>query len=153
MGVIAIQYQTASDSPLLAAFNREEKISRQCQGPRIQSGRPRVVCGIDRNTGGTWAGVNQHGLFIAVVNCPKRHIPYDPRSRGLLCKVYKGSYWDETDTQFSIPGSSADPGVTVKPSEQPLAYEPIPYDTFTKDKNLGKWVNFVREKTYELRKK
>lgn len=31
--------------------------------------------------------------------------------------------------------------------------EPIPYDTFTKDKNLGKWVNFVRTKTYELRLK
>ncbi len=86
MGIIAIQYQTANDSPLLAAFNREERISRQCTPPRIQSGRPRVVCGIDRNSGGTWAGVNQHGLFIAVVNCPKRNVAYEPRSRGLLCK-------------------------------------------------------------------
>ncbi len=57
MGIIAIQYQTASDSPLLAAFNREERVGRQCQAPRIQSGRPRVVCGIDRNTGGLgWGG-------------------------------------------------------------------------------------------------
>jgi anaerobic selenocysteine-containing dehydrogenase len=49
-------------------------------------------------------------------------------NRGLLCKVYKVSYWDRTDTQFSIPGSSPEPGVTVPPSEQKLAYEPIPYD-------------------------
>jgi putative hemolysin len=28
--------------------------------------------------------------------------------------------------------------------------EPIPCTAFTKDKNLGKWVNFVREKAYEL---
>jgi len=28
--------------------------------------------------------------------------------------------------------------------------EPIPYSTFTHGGNLGKWVNFVREKAYEL---
>ena len=49
-------------------------------------------------------------------------------NRGLLCKVYKVSYWDEVDATFSIPGSSSEPGVTVLPSEQKLAYEPIPYD-------------------------
>ncbi len=86
MGIIAIQYHTASDSPLLIACNREEQLDRESQMPRIQSGRPRVVCGIDKKTGGTWAGVNQHGLFIAVVNCPKRNPPFDPRSRGVLCK-------------------------------------------------------------------
>lgn len=86
MGILAIQYQNASDSPLLVAFNREERSSRLSFPPRIQSGRPRVVCGIDRKAGGTWAGVNQHGLFAAVINCPKRIVPYDPRSRGLLCK-------------------------------------------------------------------
>lgn len=86
MGIIAIQYQTANDSPLLVALNREERTSRPSQVPRIQSGRPRVVCGIDRKAGGTWAGVNQHGLFVAVINCPKRGVPFDPRSRGLLCK-------------------------------------------------------------------
>ena len=31
--------------------------------------------------------------------------------------------------------------------------EPILHETFANDKNFGKWVNFVREKTYELRKK
>jgi anaerobic selenocysteine-containing dehydrogenase len=49
-------------------------------------------------------------------------------NRGLLCKVYKVSYWDDTDTDFSIPGSAAEPGISVPPSKQPLAYEPIPYD-------------------------
>jgi hypothetical protein len=86
MGILAIQYQTATDSPILIAHNREERLNRQSQAPRIQSGRPRVVCGIDRNVGGTWAGVNQHGLFAAVINCPKRNVPPEPRSRGLLCR-------------------------------------------------------------------
>ena len=49
-------------------------------------------------------------------------------NRGLLCKVYKVSYWDQTDVDFSIPGSAAEPGVSVLPSEQALAYEPIPYE-------------------------
>ena len=86
MGILALQYQSASDSPILLALNRDEQLIRPSQPPRIQSGRPRVVCGIDRKAGGTWAGVNQHGLFVAVLNCPKRNVPLDVRSRGLLCK-------------------------------------------------------------------
>lgn len=86
MGILAIQYQTIKDSPLLIAFNREEQLERPSQPPRIQSGRPRIVCGVDRQAGGTWAGVNQHGLFCGVINTPKRHVPFDARSRGLLCK-------------------------------------------------------------------
>jgi hypothetical protein len=86
MGIIALQYQSAADSPVLLALNRDEQFNRPAQSPRIQSGRPRVVCGIDRKAGGTWAGVNQHGLFTAVVNCPKRNVPAEARSRGLLCR-------------------------------------------------------------------
>ena len=86
MGILAIQYQTVPETPVLVALNREENPARLAQPPRIQSGRPRIVCGIDKKTGGTWAGVNQHGLFVAVVNAWKRNVPFDPRSRGVLCK-------------------------------------------------------------------
>jgi uncharacterized protein with NRDE domain len=86
MGIIAVQYHSSKDSPLLVAMNREERFSRQATPPRIQSGRPRVVCGIDKKAGGTWAGVNQYGLFVAVVNCAKKSIPVEPVSRGVLCK-------------------------------------------------------------------
>lgn len=86
MGILAIQYRTLEDAPILVALNREEQTGRQFLPPRIQSGRPRVVCGLDQKTGGTWAGVNQHGMFVAAINAPKRRTPFDPRSRGLLCK-------------------------------------------------------------------
>ena len=86
MGILALQYQTLVDAPILIAFNREEQYGRQFTPPKIQSGRPRVVCGLDRKPGGTWAGVNQHGMFVAAINAYKRCVPYDPRSRGLLCK-------------------------------------------------------------------
>ncbi len=86
MCILAIQYKTARDAPILVAQNREESYDRPTQIPRIQAGRPRVICGIDRKGGGTWLGVNQFGLFAAVANRPKTVIPPDARSRGLLCR-------------------------------------------------------------------
>lgn len=86
MCLLAIQYQTASDAPILLAQNREELFDRPTQAPRIQSGKPRVVCGIDRKAGGTWLGVNQHGLVVVVANRSKAVVPAEPRSRGLLCR-------------------------------------------------------------------
>lgn len=53
-------------------------------------------------------------------------------NRGLMCKVYKCGEFDkeykESDTQWSIPGSAKEPGVTVMPSDQKLAREPIPFE-------------------------
>jgi uncharacterized protein with NRDE domain len=86
MCILAIQYKSARDAPILVAENREELFERPTQAPRIQSGRPRVICGIDRKSGGTWLGVNQHGLFAAVANRPRSEVPPEPRSRGLLCR-------------------------------------------------------------------
>lgn len=86
MCVLAIQYKAARDAHILVAHNREEFYDRPTQAPRIQPGRPRVICGVDRKAGGTWLGVNQHGLFVAVANRPKTLVPVEPRSRGLLCR-------------------------------------------------------------------
>ena len=44
------------------------------------------MCGIDRRAGGTWLGVNQYGLLVAVTNRTKAVVPPEPRSRGLLCR-------------------------------------------------------------------
>ena len=90
MCVLAIQYRTIPDTPILVAHNREEYFDRPTQGPKIQSGKPRVICGIDRKAGGTWFGVNQHGLFVAVANRPKTNPPLEPRSRGVLCRELLG---------------------------------------------------------------
>jgi len=86
MCVMAILYKTARDTPVLVAANREEAYDRPTQPPKIQSGTPRAVCGIDRRAGGTWFGVNQHGMVAAVTNRRKTVVPSDPRSRGLLCR-------------------------------------------------------------------
>jgi hypothetical protein len=83
---MALLYRVARGTPILVAANRDERFDRPTQYPKIQSGTPRVVCGIDRQAGGTWLGVNQYGLFCSVLNRPKRRGPLDPRSRGLLCR-------------------------------------------------------------------
>jgi len=86
MCTMAILYREARGTPILVAANREERFDRPTQYPKIQSGSPRVVCGIDRRAGGTWLGVNQNGLFCAVTNRRKASVPPDSRSRGLLCR-------------------------------------------------------------------
>jgi hypothetical protein len=70
----------------LVAANREEFYNRPSQVPSIQSGKPRVLSGLDLQAGGTWLGVNQHGLFVAVCNRPKMIPVPAPRSRGTLCR-------------------------------------------------------------------
>jgi hypothetical protein len=86
MCLLAIQYQTAADAPVLVAHNREEAFDRPSLPPRIQAGRPRVICGVDRKHGGTWLGINQHGVLAVVANRSKMEMPPEPRSRGLLCR-------------------------------------------------------------------
>jgi hypothetical protein len=83
---MAILYRVARGTPILLAANRDERFDRPTQYPKIQSGTPRVVCGVDRQAGGTWLGVNQYGLLCAVANRPKMNVPLEPRSRGLLCR-------------------------------------------------------------------
>lgn len=86
MCILAIQYRLVPDSPILVAANREEFFDRPSLPPSIQSGKPRVLCGIDQQAGGTWLGVNQNGMFVAVCNRPKLSVPLAPRSRGVLCR-------------------------------------------------------------------
>ncbi len=86
MCLLAIQYRLVPEAPILVAANREEFFDRASLSPSIQSGKPRVLCGIDQQFGGTWLGVNQHGMFVGACNRPKQNTPMAPRSRGLLCR-------------------------------------------------------------------
>lgn len=86
MCLLAIQYQLDSESPILVAANREEFYDRPSSPPSIQSGKPRILCGLDQQASGTWLGVNQNGLFVAACNRSKVLPPLAPRSRGLLCR-------------------------------------------------------------------
>ena len=86
MCLLAIQYQLVPEAPVLVAANREEFYDRKSQAPTIQSGKPRVLGGVDLVAGGTWFGVNQHGLVVAVCNRRKINSPAAPLSRGVLAR-------------------------------------------------------------------
>jgi hypothetical protein len=86
MCLLAIQFQLVPESPVLVAANREEAYDRPSLPPSIQSGKPRIMCGVDQLAGGTWLGVNQHGLFVSVSNRRKTLPTFISRSRGLLCR-------------------------------------------------------------------
>ncbi|HEY6563493.1 MAG TPA: NRDE family protein [Pirellulaceae bacterium] len=85
MALIAVQYKLVPEAPVLIAANREERYSRPTLAPSIQSGKPRVLCGIDKEASGTWLGVNQNGLFVGLSTRRKDIPTFISRSRGLLC--------------------------------------------------------------------
>lgn len=86
MCLLAIQYQLVPESPVLVAANREEFYERPTLPPSIQSGKPRILCGVDSQAGGTWLGVNQNGLFVGVCNRRRSKPTYPTRSRGVLAR-------------------------------------------------------------------
>jgi uncharacterized protein with NRDE domain len=86
MCLLAVQYKSVPEAPILVAANREEAYDRSSLVPSIQPGKPRVLSGIDTKAGGTWLGVNQNGLFVGAANRPRLYVPASPRSRGLLCR-------------------------------------------------------------------
>jgi uncharacterized protein with NRDE domain len=86
MCILAIQYKLVNETPILVAENREEVYDRPSSAPSIQSGKPRILCGLDKLHGGTWLGVNQNGLFVGVCNRHRFRPPAEPKSRGVICR-------------------------------------------------------------------
>jgi hypothetical protein len=86
MCLLAILYKLVPEAPILVAANREESYDRPSLPPSIQSGKPRVLCGLDQEAGGTWLGINQNGMVVAASNRAKITPAFAPRSRGLLCR-------------------------------------------------------------------
>lgn len=70
--------------PLIIGANREEFYDRPSAPPGKILGHPSTWGGRDLRQGGTWLGVNEHGLVAAVTNRPGTVRP-KARSRGLLC--------------------------------------------------------------------
>lgn len=72
--------------PLMLAANRDEMAGRPWLPPaRHWPDRPNVVAGLDALAGGSWMGVNDEGLVVAVLNREGTLGPQDgKRSRGEL---------------------------------------------------------------------
>jgi hypothetical protein len=86
MCLLAIYFRVVEDAPVIVGANREELYERGGDPPRVLAGSCRAVAGVDPVAGGTWLGVNGHGLLIAVTNRSKTELPLQPKSRGLLAR-------------------------------------------------------------------
>ena len=86
MCLLAIYYRVLPDVPLLIAANREEFYARGGEPPRVLDGPCRALAGVDPMAGGTWLGVNERGVIVAVTNRPQSRAHAQPRSRGLLTR-------------------------------------------------------------------
>ncbi len=72
---------------MIVAANRDEYFTRPSADPQMLIEEPLAFGGKDLLAGGTWLGINEHGLLAAMLN---RRVGSGaeraaPRSRGLLC--------------------------------------------------------------------
>jgi uncharacterized protein with NRDE domain len=85
---LAIYFRMLAGYPLLIAANRDEQYDRPSAPPRRLDDVPSIVAGRDLRAGGTWLGINDHGILAAMlnrrINAGNKPAP-DARSRGLLC--------------------------------------------------------------------
>jgi uncharacterized protein with NRDE domain len=85
---LALYFRQFVEYPLLVAANRDEHFDRPSAAPALIEGNPKIIAGRDLRAGGTWLGVNEHGLLVGILN---RRINGDAlpqsvaRSRGALC--------------------------------------------------------------------
>ncbi len=67
MCTLAFEFNPGSAVPLVVAANRDELKTRPSTGLKVWS-KPLIVAPRDEIEGGTWLGVNGHGLFVGITN-------------------------------------------------------------------------------------
>ena len=88
MCTLAIYFRMLPQYPLLVAANRDEQYDRPSAPPQVLGKEPKIIAGRDLRAGGTWLGVNEHGVLAALLNrrVNSGTVSFsDARSRGLLC--------------------------------------------------------------------
>ncbi|MBI2191843.1 MAG: NRDE family protein [Planctomycetes bacterium] len=85
MCLVILLFRPEEEFPLLLAANRDEFYDRPGESPQLLSASPKIWGGRDPRAGGTWLGVNEHGLVVALTDGPPESFVPDRRSRGLLC--------------------------------------------------------------------
>ena len=79
---LVLLYGLLKDYPVVALHNRYLGKCTLEQPPRRLNGN--TVAPLDVESGGTWIGVNDSGLLLAITNQETQRLPEPGRSRGLL---------------------------------------------------------------------
>jgi uncharacterized protein with NRDE domain len=86
MCLIALGVRVLTEWPLVVAANRDEYYDRPSSPPQLLAKAPQVVGGRDVRAGGTWLGINEHGVVFAIANrATAQGERPDRPSRGRLC--------------------------------------------------------------------
>jgi uncharacterized protein with NRDE domain len=85
---IALAVDALADAPLAVAATREEAADRPSEPPAIrwQDAGTTVLAPLDARAGGTWIGVNEHAICVAVANRWSDAAVAGERSRGRLVR-------------------------------------------------------------------
>ncbi|WP_436934381.1 NRDE family protein [Halovenus marina] len=83
MCTLVFAYQVF-EAEIVAATNRDERLDRPAEPPAVRDWESRVLAPKDIEAEGTWLGVNEHGVFVALTN--RWADREGERSRGLLVR-------------------------------------------------------------------
>ncbi|MDJ0975328.1 MAG: NRDE family protein [Planctomycetota bacterium] len=83
MCFVLLHHQTREDYPVVVLANRDEYFDRPFEGPAVRDETLGIVAPRDLRAGGTWLGINGHGMVAALTNRGHR-VFSDVRSRGRL---------------------------------------------------------------------
>ena len=76
------------DAPLVVASNRDERLGRASEAPRLHRwGDREVLAPRDLEAGGSWLGINDAGVFVAITNRFVMHSDPRRKSRGALVRA------------------------------------------------------------------
>ncbi len=86
MCLLVVAFQLLPGTPLLIGANRDEFLNRPAIPMTVlQAEAPRVLGGLDEQSGGTWLAVNEEGVFAGLTNQPREGGPdASRRTRGEL---------------------------------------------------------------------
>lgn len=85
MCTLIVLHRCVPGIPLAVGANRDEFFDRPAEGPALRRmGCGDIVAPQDGRAGGTWLGLNAHGVFSAVTNRPCQTPDPERRSRGGL---------------------------------------------------------------------
>ena len=88
MCILMVIHRVLPDYPIIVAANRDEFYDRPTQGPALLADSPRIWGGRDERAGGTWMGVNEHGVVVGLTNRrlhAEQEADPERRSRGMVC--------------------------------------------------------------------
>ncbi len=107
---MALYFKSFEDYPIVVAANRDEHYDRPSAPPALLKANPAILAGRDLRVGGTWLGVNEHGLAAGILNRRtdgEQEPRPEARSRGLLCLDILGLK-SAFDARRYVEGHSAD---------------------------------------------